>query len=315
MNHIRQATPGNTSFEVAMRNACIKAGDKIHTVPSKDDHVKNVASQQAKPAMKKQAVQKKVATVKPAAKKAVVKKPVVKKAAKSERQPISNASPTFISVSGKDVQVMSHEAMQREMANLNVAAEQAEAVKPAPQVAKQAPRVEQSAKIAAAKPQGNDPVNPAMVHHQVNLAGVDEFVLSLTMPRKFVPEGIQVIPAGAPGVGSASQQTGVQKKESFNKVKVDLGGLMARISVKGIHVAERDGSCRIYMNCVRISPEDKAGFNAWAGPYEQFIQKSLSKVWGKGALKSTEDGKEVRLELNYATGEKPATQIHFAINH
>lgn len=154
---------------------------------------------------------------------------------------------------------------------------------------------------------------PRVAHHHVNIANVDEFVLSFTLPRKFVPEAIQVIPAGAPDMASSKQET-VFKKQSFSKTKVDIDGLMARISVKKIHVAERNDSCRVYVNCVRISPEDKAGFNFWGGPYEKFIRKCLTKTW-KAALKEADGGKNARLELNYATGDKPETQIHFTIKH
>lgn len=163
--------------------------------------------------------------------------------------------------------------------------------------------------IKSAKDRGTSEKKP-LTQELVKLRTGMKFVLIFGCPRKYVPDGIQVLSAGGGNSGSARQDA--LKEARFGKVKADLDGLMSRCVVDSINVRESVGFCRVYVNCT-VGISDTPGLHFWSGgAYEAFVRKSLAHTWGRAILK--EQGDRISLEMrNVMSGGDAAVKLRFAI--
>lgn len=309
----RQATPGNNDFGAALRQACIDKGDKIHTVPAKDDGVKVVAIEKpkaAKPVMKKQAVQKNVATAKPTKRVAVKsqpkpanKKPATKKVAV---QPATNVSPLPFVLGGNDVEAMSHAEMQAEFARNEIAAEQAATTRtPVPhadsyppsklatkrpvakaggQETKQAPRIAKMEKREQKKA-------PAFPTHEVPIPAGRDYVIIFECNKKLILESddLQIgTPSGgarAAPVDPAEQET--VKRAYLQPARVDMVTFdrHCTISLGNVHAIPGSSLCRVFVNFKSAIDDSGKHWGEGTG-YEKFLSRTLFGLkWNKVVIK------------------------------
>jgi len=148
--------------------------------------------------------------------------------------------------------------------------------------------------------------SPRATRELVKFAKGTEFVLIFNCPRKCIPDGIQVIPAGG---GSGPAGEAVEGVRRFRKAKIDLDGLMTRCLVDKINVRQKNEHCKVYVNCT-VTAEGDRGFHFWHNSYEQFVRKEMRNAWERAVLKQT-DGRTT-LELR-GTCEPVAVKIGFAV--
>ncbi len=146
---------------------------------------------------------------------------------------------------------------------------------------------------------------PASKRELVKFTKGTEFVLIFNCPRKFVPEGIQVLPAGG---GNGAPGDAVEKAR-FRKARVDLEGLESRCLVDSINIREKNGFCRVYVNCT-VTAEGHRGFHFWRGVTGDFVRKEMKFAWEHTIVKKV--GDRMTLELRSACQEAEV-KIGFAI--
>lgn len=143
---------------------------------------------------------------------------------------------------------------------------------------------------------------------QIQLHDGENFVLIFACPRRLVYGGIQVLPAGGGNVvGKIVPGTG-----RFRKAKVDLGGLMVRCVVDTINVRERQGHCRVYVNCI-VGVGEKRGFHDWHGAYEMFVRKEMARTWDRAVLKKPGGNGRTSLEVSGTYEGDAMVELDFAI--
>jgi len=152
-----------------------------------------------------------------------------------------------------------------------------------------------------------EPARPSPARETVRFKSGAKLVLVFGCSRRFVPAGIQVIPAG---YGGATVKT-PESDRRFSKARIDLDGLMARSTVDSINVCEKNGFCRVYVKCTIGGSQ---GFHFWRGAYENFVRRTLLGVWKRAILKAHPDGR-ILLELRESCSDDTAVKIGFAIGN
>ncbi len=156
-------------------------------------------------------------------------------------------------------------------------------------------------------------VKPVLKKELVKLLNGAEFVVIFSLPRLYVPNDIQVIPAS--GGNSCCTKKSPEKAsegDRFNNAKIDTSGLMSRCSVDSINVRSNANFCHVYVNCTAGTNSSNVGFNHWSGPYEDFVRKALSKTWRK-VIKKEKDGR-ISIELREkVSSDNASTTILFAV--
>lgn len=151
------------------------------------------------------------------------------------------------------------------------------------------------------------PKKPGVVY----ISDKSKFVLIFHCQRSSIPEGIQIISAG--WNNTAGSKKGTQESTTFDKVQIDLEGLMIRCSVDSINVRCSGDYCRVYINCT-AGIGGNIGFNAWAGgPYEKFVRFALMNTWRRADLKIRSN--KTTLEMKYMTRDERTTKIRFAVKN
>ncbi len=160
------------------------------------------------------------------------------------------------------------------------------------------PKAAQAPTPASTKPVGKK------AHELVKMKNGARFVLIFSCPQSFVRAGIQTPPAG--GGSGGGEKNEVPGGIRFEKVAVDLDGLMARCLVEQINVREKNGFCQVYVNCVVGAVDGNLGFHFWHNSYEKFVRREMLRVWNHGALQEHSDG---HTSLKVKKPHKGAAQV------
>lgn len=155
---------------------------------------------------------------------------------------------------------------------------------------------------------------PAPKRELVSFRRGREFTVVFSLPRRFVPEGIQVVSESGGG-GQGKQEASEDIR--FGNAKLDLAGLLSRCVVGPINVRENSkGYCRVYVNCTAgVKPEevDKAGLYHWmGGAYEPFVRKQLALIYSRVIVRTV--GEKMFLEMRKVLDVRDADAIvRFAV--
>lgn len=162
------------------------------------------------------------------------------------------------------------------------------------------------------KPAPQAPAKPVLEQEFVKMKDGTKFVVIFSLPRRKVPEGLQVQHQLGGSVGYAPDKQDAPEDVRFSKAVIDLDGLMARVSVDVINISENERAfCRVYVNCTVGVVTKFQGFGPWAGDYERFVRKSVDEVWSRAIVKHA-DGK-TSLELRKPIDGAAEVKVRFAI--
>lgn len=162
-------------------------------------------------------------------------------------------------------------------------------------------------------PQKRPPQKPSRarqvtVTEKVAFQDGETFRIMLIVPRRLVPNGIQVLPAG--GGQAPSSAPADDGRRRFRNAVIDLDGLMARATVERINVTEgANGFCTVYVECACTAGGE--GFKHWAGAYENFVRPLLERPWDRITAKVVAPA-FLRMQ-GKCEKDDIATKIHFAI--
>lgn len=148
-----------------------------------------------------------------------------------------------------------------------------------------------------------------------NLVGLKpgaEFVLIFECVRKDVPEGVQILPlSGGGGHGGQQENTAVEDTR-YSTARVDLEGLMERVSVQSINVKSKGAYVIAFVNCI-VGVSKKSGFDTWkGGVYEKFVRNAMLQTWNRAIVRN-ESADRTTLTLRKPVGKMHETKIRFAI--
>ncbi|TSC63810.1 MAG: hypothetical protein G01um101491_455 [Parcubacteria group bacterium Gr01-1014_91] len=150
------------------------------------------------------------------------------------------------------------------------------------------------------------PAKPSPKQETVKLKDGTKFVLIFSLPRRKVPEGLQVLKQTGGAIGYTPEPQEVPQDVRFGKASIDLDGLMQRVSVDVINVCqgERD-FCRVYVNCTVGIVTKSQGFGPWTGDYERFVRKNVEQVWGRAIVKRADDKTSMELRTGIRLASRP----------
>lgn len=162
------------------------------------------------------------------------------------------------------------------------------------------------------KPAQQAPAKPALAQETVKLKDGVKFVVIFSLPRRKVPEGLQVQHQLGGSVGYAPEKQDTPEDVRFSKAVIDLDGLMQRVSVDVVNISENErGFCRVYVNCtVGIGAKDQ-GFGPWSGDYARFVRKNVGQIWGRAIVRCADD--KTSLELRKPVEGDAEVKVRFAI--
>lgn len=140
-----------------------------------------------------------------------------------------------------------------------------------------------------------------------------KFVLIFECIRKEIPQGIQILPLTGGKTEVSNQSDSKKPGVRISTAKVDLDGLLERVSVDSVNVTNCAGYVVAYINCTVGRTKD-VGFNHWGGGvYEAFIKRTLSQTtWNKAIIKQ-ENENRTTLTLRKAVEKQYETKIRFAV--
>ena len=147
----------------------------------------------------------------------------------------------------------------------------------------------------------------------VKLRDDTKFVIIFSLPRRKVPEGLQVLKQCGGNVGYTPAPQEAPEDVRFSKADVDLDGLMTRVSVDEINISQNERAyCTVYVNCtVGVGNKDQ-GFGPWTGPYEDFVRDTVDYiVWGRAIVKFGAD--KTTFELRKPVDGNAEVKVRFAI--
>lgn len=143
---------------------------------------------------------------------------------------------------------------------------------------------------------------------KISLDNGQPFRIALSVPRRLVPRGIQVLPTSGGGKASGPA-SGDDGRRRFRNAMIDLDGLMARATVNRINVVESNGFCTVYLECTSTAGGE--GFKPhWAGTYEDFLRPLLERAWERVTVKPSAPA---FLRLRGKCDTDITTKLHFAI--
>lgn len=162
------------------------------------------------------------------------------------------------------------------------------------------------------KPAQQASAKPALKQEAVKLKDGTKFVIIFSLPRRKVPEGLQVMHQVGGGVGYAPDKQDSPDDVRFSKADIDLDGLMSRVSVDVINISENEREfCRVYVNCTVGIVAKFQGFGPWTGDYERFVRKNVEQIWGRAIVRCADD--KASLELRKPVEGDAEVKVRFAI--
>lgn len=167
-------------------------------------------------------------------------------------------------------------------------------------------------KLVAAVSATITPAEVPLKNGLIKLHGGQEFVLIFECPRKEIPKGVQILPLTC-GKAESSKQNDVKKPDvRISTAKVDLNGLLERVSVDSISVTDRAGYITVFVNCT-VGRTKNPGFNHWGGGvYEAFVKRALSQTWNRAIIRD-ESANRTTLTLRKGVSRPHEAKIRFAI--
>lgn len=150
-----------------------------------------------------------------------------------------------------------------------------------------------------------------------NLVGLKpgaEFVIMFECAHKDVPKDVQILPlSGGRSNGGQQENTDIEETR-FSTARVDIDGLMERVSVQSINVKRRGGYITTFVNCI-VGRSERVGFDTWKGVYEQFVRTAMAQTWHRAIAKteSTVSSDRITLTLRKPVAKMHETKIRFAI--
>lgn len=175
--------------------------------------------------------------------------------------------------------------------------------------ARQAALKEKMAQQAAQK---QEPKKPALKQETVKMRDGSKFVVIFSLPRRHIPDGLQVLHMSGGTATYAPPRDETPQDVRFSKADIDLDGLMQRVSVDVINVCQGERNfCRVYVNCTVGVGGKHQGFNAWKGPYEDFVRENVGQVWSRAIVKHAAD--KTSFELRKPVKDAAETKVRFAI--
>lgn len=186
--------------------------------------------------------------------------------------------------SRKDLEVMHHEQMQREMHALNIDEEEGSVEKPA-QVT-----MDRKGLIKLKKGQ--------------------KFNLMFGYPLKHKPSEV---PLELLCFGDLdTRRDGWRHTEHFATARIDIKGLIERVCVDSIFLVEENKDfCQVRMECTVGLVKHRTGFNRFKETaYERIVRKALQNTWASANLKRSEEGASLYLRR---IANVPQVSISFAI--